>query len=423
MAFAGVATLALAAPVAGALAAVPFALIAVAGRLVSEGPVFHLFARPGDHQAGELRGLVGFSLAATGLALLASLTGLSAGAFAAAVLLLAYGNLVERAVCERNETAIRRVTAFSLGGAFVAIIGQVAVAAIAALSIQPATAVFLGVSGGLVGALLREVFPGRDDPFVMVAVAVILWIFAAIDIQIGPGQLALAVAIASGFGYTSWYLGTASVTGMLTGVIVGLLTIVLGGYGWFAILIAFFGLGGLASKFRYDEKADRGVAEPNKGARGGRNVLGNAAVALIAVVAFAASDRLGLEAAIFLYAFAGSVATAMSDTFSSEIGVLFDEPRLITTFQPVKTGTDGGVTLEGSIAGLGGASAVAVLAIPALNVPITGAAVIMVAGFIGMFVDSVLGAALEGRWVGNQGVNFFATLAGALVGTIGVVVG
>lgn len=421
-AFAAVATLALAAPVAGALAAVPFALIAVAGRSVSGGPVFELFARPGDHQARELRGLVGFALAATALALLASLTGLSAGAFAAAVLLLGYGNLAERIACRRHETSIRRVTAFSLGGALTAVAGQAAVATIAAIPVDASTAVFLGVSGGLVGALLREVFPGSDDPFVMVAVAGVLWTFTGIDISVGLVQLGVAVAIAAGFGYTSWYLGTASITGMLTGVIVGLLTIVLGGYGWFAILIAFFGLGGLASKYRYEEKAERGVAEPNKGARGGRNVLGNAAVALLAVVAFAASDRLGIESTVFLYAFTGSVATAMSDTLSSEIGVLFDEPRLITTFEPVRTGTDGAVSVRGSLAGLIGAAVVGLLAVPALDVSVAGAFVIVIAGMAGMFVDSFLGAAVEGRWIGNQGVNFLATLTGAIVGTVGVIV-
>jgi hypothetical protein len=87
-AFAAVGTLALAAPSAGALTAVPFALIAVVGRLVSEGPLFALFASPADEVAGQLRSLVSFSLAVTGLALLASLTGLSAAAF-----------VVGRAVC------------------------------------------------------------------------------------------------------------------------------------------------------------------------------------------------------------------------------------------------------------------------------------------------------------------------------------
>jgi hypothetical protein len=55
---------------------------------------------------------------------------------------------------------------------------------------------------------------------------------------------------------------------MLTGVLLSLLTVVLGGYGWFLILVVFFALGGLASKFRYEEKVSRGVAEDRGGARG-----------------------------------------------------------------------------------------------------------------------------------------------------------
>jgi uncharacterized membrane protein len=35
-----------------------------------------------------------------------------------------------------------------------------------------------------------------------------------------------------------------------------------------------------------------------------------------------------------------------------------------------------------------------------------------------MTVDSLLGATLEGGRVGNQTVNFFGTLAGALVSTV-----
>ena len=45
-----------------------------------------------------------------------------------------------------------------------------------------------------------------------------------------------------------------------------------------------------------------------------------------------------------------------------------------------------------------------------------GAALILACGFIGMTVDSVLGATVEGTVVGNQGVNALATLAAALTG-------
>jgi uncharacterized protein (TIGR00297 family) len=238
---------------------------------------------------------------------------------------------------------------------------------------------------------------------------------------VGAVEIAVAIVVTVGLGYASYALGTASVTGMLTGVLLGLLTIVLGGFGWFAVLIAFFSVGGVSTKFRYDEKLSRGVAEDNEGARSSSNVLGNAAVAFVAVVGFAVTTRLSLgapTATAFAFAFAGSVATAMSDTLSSEIGGLYDRPRLITTFQPVPPGTDGGVTWQGEVAGLVGAGLVAGLAL--FLMPLSGpaelvAGTVVVGGVAGMTVDSLLGATLEGDRLGNEAVNLLATLTGAVV--------
>jgi uncharacterized protein (TIGR00297 family) len=120
---------------------------------------------------------------------------------------------------------------------------------------------------------------------------------------------------------------------------------------------------------------------------------------------------------VFLFAFAGSIATAMSDTLSSEIGGVFDNPRLITTLEPVEPGTDGGVTWQGEVAGIGGAAVVAVIAMALFDsVGLAGAIVVALAGASGMTMDSLLGATLEGDALGNQSVNFLATLTGALVG-------
>ena len=47
-----------------------------------------------------------------------------------------------------------------------------------------------------------------------------------------------------------------------------------------------------------------------------------------------------------------------------------------------------------------------------------GAACIVVASAVGMTVDSLLGATIEGRVTGNQGVNFLATLAAAGMGVV-----
>lgn len=414
-AFALVGSLSLVAPIAGALSAVPFALIAVAGRLVSEGRVFELFARPSDRIDEELRGLVGFALAATALALLTSLFNLSASVFVATVFIVGYGNFVEQLVCEKRDTPFRRAVGFGIGGSLAAVAGGVAAMTIGPDRFGLAVLVFLAVTGALVGALLRNILASRDDPLVMVVVASFLWLFTTVELSVGALELGGALLIASGFGYLSWLTGTASVSGMLAGIISGLLTIVLGGFGWFVVLITFFGLGGFASQYRYDDKRELGVAEANEGARGSANVLSNAAVALGAVIGFGAADQLAIAPLVFALAFAGSLATAMSDTFSSELGVLLGRPVLITTLEPVSPGTDGGITVRGTLVGAVGAAIIAGIATILLGVGVAGGILVLLAGTIGMLVDSLLGATLEGRVIGNQSVNFLATLAGALL--------
>lgn len=424
--FAAVGTLSLAAPALGAAAAIPFAVIAVlAAFVVDKGPVFELFARPGDRQDGRLNGLAGFTLAATGLALLATVPRLAmppqqampTSVFVAAVLILAYGNVGEKAVSARIDDPFAAVAGFTVVGFLAGTLGQYAVQTVTSASVDLPTASFLAATGALVAALLRSVLYERDDPLVMLSVGLLLWFFTQLVLDIAAVGVVLGLAVTVVLGYFAYALGTASVTGMLTGVLLGLLTIVLGGVGWFAVLISFFAIGGLSTKFKYDAKRDRGVAEDNDGARGSGNVLGNAAVALFAVLGFAASPKLPMPSSLFLFAFTGSLAAAMSDTLSSEIGGLYDTPRLITTFERVPPGTDGGVTWQGELAGIAGAAVVAAIAVALLPVgdPLLGAVVIVLGGLGGMTVDSILGATVEGDRLGNQAVNFLATLAGALV--------
>lgn len=418
--FAAVGTLALAAPELGRAAAAPFAVVALlAAFVIDEGPVFDLFARPQDRRDGRLNGLAGFALAATGLAILSTApqASMPTSVFVAAVFVVGYGNLGARAVERVDTDPFRVVAGFGLVASVAATVGQLVVGWTLGTPRPIPTVVFLAATGALVAGLLRSMLYARDDPIVMLSTGLLLWLFEGIGVDPGFSQVGVALGVTVAFGYVSYRTGTASVPGMVTGVLLGLLTIVFGGVGWFAVLMAFFGIGGLSAKYQYEEKRSRGVAEDNEGARGSGNVLGNAAVALVAVIGFAASAEFPVDPALFRFAFTGSLAAAMSDTLSSEIGVLFDRPRLITTLQRVDPGTDGGVTWQGYLVGGVGAAVVAGVAVGffGFDRPAVAAAAIVCGGVAGMTVDSILGAVLEGGRIGNQTVNFLGTLAGAVV--------
>src|SRR2546426_682559 len=122
-------------------------------------------------------------------------------------------------------------------------------------------------------------------------------------------------------------------------------------------------------------------------------------------------------------AFAGALAAAPADTWASEIGRhARTPPRLITNGRPVPAGTDGGITVLGTVGGIAGAGFIAGLAGllpraggPGLTQAGWFAASVAVAGIIGMLLDSVLGATVQGavKWLDNDAVNLAATLSGA----------
>ncbi len=87
--------------------------------------------------------------------------------------------------------------------------------------------------------MLRDVLLLYDDPIVMLSVGLLLWLLAELEPAIGPLEIVVALVVTVALGYVSYALDTASIAGMLTGILLGLVTIVLGGYGWFVVLIAF----------------------------------------------------------------------------------------------------------------------------------------------------------------------------------------
>ena len=148
-------------------------------------------------------------------------------------------------------------------------------------------------------------------------------------------------------------------SGLFSGSIVGIILIVFADVRWFFVVLAFLVIGSISTRYRYEVKAAAGIAESHGGVRGYINVFANCLVGVAAAVLYGLSGGSVLPLALFL----GSVATAAADTMGGEIGMTSRDPVLITSFEPVPKGTNGGITLLGEVASLGASAAIALSAL------------------------------------------------------------
>lgn len=198
--------------------------------------------------------------------------------------------------------------------------------------------------------------------------------------------------------------------GSLIMVIMGIVLIFADGPNWLLLLILFFILCLIASRYSKDYKLKIGQYEKTRSAK---NVISNGVVAFF-MAAF------GGYYLAFTAGFVGAIATATADTLASEIGVLY-EPRLVTTWQKVPSGTDGAVSLIGTAVAITGAAIIGIASwiLGIISNPLIALAVGVIAGTVGCFMDSFLGAVLERREIlTNEHVNLIATITGAIVGIL-----
>jgi uncharacterized protein (TIGR00297 family) len=123
---------------------------------------------------------------------------------------------------------------------------------------------------------------------------------------------------------------------------------------------------------------------------------------------------------VLAIAYAASVTTAAADTCSSEIGKAFGRRTfLITTLRPAPPGTEGAVSLEGTLGGLAGALVVGATGVFTGLLGWPAAFLVAFAGLAGSLAESVLGTVAERRgWMGNDLLNAVNTAIGALLAVL-----
>ncbi|NXF41600.1 TMM19 protein, partial [Nyctibius bracteatus] len=204
-------------------------------------------------------------------------------------------------------------------------------------------------------------------------------------------------------------------SGALGGLVVGFILTV-ANYSFFTSLFVFFVTSSKLTKWKKDIKKQIDSEYREGGQRNWVQVFCNGGVPTELAVLYMIENGPGeipidfskqYTASWMCLSLLGALACSAGDTWASEIGSVMSKskPRLITTWEKVPVGTNGGVTLVGLLSSLLGGMAVGIayfitqlifvtdleISAPQWPIIVFGAA----AGLLGSIVDSFLGATMQ----------------------------
>lgn len=286
------------------------------------------------------------------------------------------------------------------------------------------------IAAVIVGAIV-ETLPLRVDdnvtvPFAVAVTLAILSIQPVVAYAPWP-RTNVWLAIHTALSIVGWLLRTVDLSGLLGGWLLG--TIILLGAGWplYVATLSFFIIGTLATKLGYSRKQRMGLAQEKEGRRGFFHGVANVGVAAICAIAesrMARASTTPIMSMLPLFMGIASLATAAADTTASEIGQLIGKRAFLPlSLRRVAPGTEGAISLEGTLAGFLAAAIVAMAGTTAASMvwPLPYRtrliALITLCAFLGSYLESILGSwnRRAGSSVPNGVLNFFNTAAGALL--------
>ncbi|MGD8426032.1 MAG: DUF92 domain-containing protein [Balneolaceae bacterium] len=252
-------------------------------------------------------------------------------------------------------------------------------------------------------------------------IGIVVFIFEASLQQQWNIFLGLILAII--FSFSAFLFRRLTLDGMFGAMVIGTFIFGLGGWQAAVVVLVFF-ITSAAISGRWKMHAPD---LPNGARRNGLQVWANGFwlfIGLILATIF--------EANIFLVSALASIATSTADTWGTELGSTKpNSTYLITTFENVQAGTDGGISLKGTIAALLGSMMIGAISVYVFSLKFYIFLCIFLAGFSGSVADSYLGAifqrnnrsitvpVLHSKFrIDNNLVNGLATGMGALLAII-----
>ena len=225
----------------------------------------------------------------------------------------------------------------------------------------------------------------------------------------------------------AFLLGFLSLDAIVPATIVGAVAYALGGLSHVAVLGVFFVSASLLTLVN-DRRSltDRGLQSRRNGKQAWSNGWWFAVYILLGFATGAKGFHIAAVAAL---------ATATSDTWATEVGLLPKNNKTISiaNFKAVVPGTDGGISLYGTISAFLGSSLIgAVYMMFSYEDQLAVFLIIAISGFLGCIIDSLLGATVQKNEVdlpferllggehafGNNKVNWLSTGLGGTIGLL-----
>ncbi len=198
--------------------------------------------------------------------------------------------------------------------------------------------------------------------------------------------------------YKKWL----TVSGAAAAMWMALLLFVCGGVKAFIAPGLFLLAGSLLSKLNTNDKEKNG--------RNALQVFCNGIVGITCLVLFNFSNQQW-----YLFAALVSFCVSMSDSVSSELGTFFKGITVdILSFKKTPVGISGGISWQGTVAGLCGAFLLTAAAFYTYYFPAIIFWQIAICGFAGMLIDSILGSLLQVKYTNSTGRLIEENEAGAV---------
>jgi len=230
--------------------------------------------------------------------------------------------------------------------------------------------------------------------------------------------------------------------GALSAFLLGSIIFGTGGVSFATPLLFFFFSSSLLSKYKQGKKAEYKNIFEKTGARDKNQVLANGSIAgVFSFIYFL------IPTSSIYSAYLASLATVTADTWGTEIGILSPSaPLSLKKFKRVSPGSSGGISFLGTISSFCGSfflvSSGFIPGVSPFPLRLNTFLIIILAGFSGSLIDSLLGAHLQVQylcpvcnkatenkshcnletkkisgifWLNNEWVNFFSSISGIIL--------